>query len=246
MHANSGNAYKRTSGATHAPLAYCPPLPQGQLLQDAGFWPFTVLPGVVVIAARTTLLAPCRSAERLRGDDAPGAVPLRRAARSPGVYSNVEPNRKRAHTRVPCPSHGNLARHPEAGATPPICRAAGTAEWPRAWWHRGQIARKMRIAALVTSMVGVGLAPQPAAAVGAAGCGSFYQDKTCREDCGSCSQPCCALEWEVGRCPGSARTPARSRTHAVARLRVPAPMLLIEVSSGSHGCHSIYHQVAAT
>jgi hypothetical protein len=172
MHANSGNDYKRTSGATHAPLAYCPPLLQGQLLQDAGFWPFTVLPGVVVIAARTTLLAPCRSAERLRGDDAPGAVPLRRAARSPGVYSNVEPNRKRAHTRVPCPSHGNLARHPEEGATPPICRAAGTAEWPRAWWHRGQIARKMRIAALVTSMVGVGLAPQPAAAVGAAGCGN--------------------------------------------------------------------------
>jgi hypothetical protein len=239
MHTDSGNAYKRTSGATHAPLAYCPPLSQGQLLQDAGFWPFTLLPGVVAIAARTTLLAPCRST---------------------GVYSNVEPRRMRAHTRVPCPSYGipgrqplpfpptrpalpagrrtderlNLARHPEAEE-----RAAGTAEWPRAWWHRGQRARKMRIAALVTALVGVGLAPQPAAAAGAAGCGSFYQDKTCREDCGSCSQPCCALEWEVGRCPGSARTPARSRTHAVARLRVPAPMLLIKVSTGSHGCHAM-------
>lgn len=41
------------------------------------------------------------------------------------------------------------------------------------------------------------LAPQLAMAVGAAGCGSFYQDKACREDCGSCGQPCCVLEWEI-------------------------------------------------
>jgi len=67
----------------------------------------------------------------------------------------------------------------------------------------------MRTAALVTALVGVGLAPQLAAAVGVAGCGSFYQDKACREDCGSCSQPCCALEWEVGRFP-------RPRAHACA------------------------------
>mmetsp|Transcript_57407 Transcript_57407/g.134814 ORF Transcript_57407/g.134814 Transcript_57407/m.134814 type:complete len:234 (+) Transcript_57407:46-747(+) len=32
---------------------------------------------------------------------------------------------------------------------------------------------------------------------GEPGCGSFYQDASCREDCGSCGQPCCVLEWEL-------------------------------------------------
>jgi len=39
--------------------------------------------------------------------------------------------------------------------------------------------------------------PPSARAVGTPGCGTFYQDKACREDCGSCGQPCCALEWEI-------------------------------------------------
>mmetsp|Transcript_2552 Transcript_2552/g.5202 ORF Transcript_2552/g.5202 Transcript_2552/m.5202 type:complete len:196 (+) Transcript_2552:59-646(+) len=34
-------------------------------------------------------------------------------------------------------------------------------------------------------------------AAGQPGCGSFYQDASCREDCGSCGQPCCVLEWEL-------------------------------------------------
>eukprot|EP00960_Hanusia_phi_P014489 427543-Hanusia_phi.AAC.1 len=34
-------------------------------------------------------------------------------------------------------------------------------------------------------------------AVGTAGCGTFYQEPWCREDCGSCGQPCCALQWTI-------------------------------------------------
>jgi hypothetical protein len=50
---------------------------------------------------------------------------------------------------------------------------------------------------ITVALLGVALAPQPAMTVGKAGCGSFYQDKACREDCGSCGQPCCVLEWEI-------------------------------------------------
>ena len=58
--------------------------------------------------------------------------------------------------------------------------------------------RKVIVTGVVISIL---LAPERAEAVGKAGCGSFYQDKECREDCGSCGQPCCTLEWEVGLCP---------------------------------------------
>ena len=61
--------------------------------------------------------------------------------------------------------------------------------WMRGWMHGGALCTLL--------LVAFGLAPQRAAAVGAAGCGSFYQDMSCREDCGSCGQPCCALEWEI-------------------------------------------------
>jgi hypothetical protein len=89
LHGARRNANRRTSGATHAARAYCSPLPQAQLLQDAGLWPFTVLPWA--IAARTTFQAPCHS---------------------PGVYSNLEPIGTCASTRRPCPSHRVPGRFP--------------------------------------------------------------------------------------------------------------------------------------
>jgi hypothetical protein len=73
------------------PAGILPTVAAKPVLQHAGFWPFTVLPRVVLIAERTTFQAPCRS---------------------PDVYSNLEPIGTRASTRVPCPSHGVPGRVP--------------------------------------------------------------------------------------------------------------------------------------
>ena len=32
---------------------------------------------------------------------------------------------------------------------------------------------------------------------GALACGTYYQDPQCREDCGSCGNACCALQWTI-------------------------------------------------
>jgi len=84
----------------------------------------------------------------------------------------------------------------------------------------GQLFRRGSFGAWLT-LVGVGLAE----AVGKAGCGSFYQDKSCREDCGSCGQPCCTLEWEIGLKRGTIHT-SHWRHWLRACSRVCVPMLL--------------------
>ena len=58
--------------------------------------------------------------------------------------------------------------------------------------------RRPSVVAVCVGALAALLLPPSARAVGTPGCGTFYQDKACREDCGSCGQPCCALEWEIG------------------------------------------------
>ena len=120
-----------------------------------------------------------------------------------------------ARARRPDRAADAWTRRPDRAAAGQQQAAAGAADSDarkpvRQTRRGGSRARggKIWAAALVAALAGVGLAPQQAAAVGAAGCGSFYQDKTCREDCGICSQPCCALEWEIGLCCGRAPAPA--------------------------------------
>ena len=62
----------------------------------------------------------------------------------------------------------------------------------------GKIQNRSKQRVLFLFVILAVLVLERADAVGKAGCGSFYQESSCREDCGSCGQPCCTLEWEIG------------------------------------------------